>query len=447
MPDQNSDVIVIGAGAAGLSAARALAGSGLSVTILEARDRIGGRIYTVRDPALALPVELGAEFVHGKPREIWDIVNTGALLACDVEGEDWRVEDGSLARVSDAFPALDALFDQMARAPEQSFQQFLEGWECDPQAKTWVCAFVEGFNAAKKELISTRSLVEDWRALEAIDGHRAFRILNGYDRLIEWVRAGLDQGNSVLCLSTVADSIHWSRGRVEVQAYAAAHRPVHALKPFTARCAVITVPVGVLKAPSGSAGAIRFSPEPQNLRQALGLLEMGQVFRISMRFRERFWEQPEERQDLSFLFSQDEWMPTWWTAVPARAPILTGWAAGPIAEKYIGRDQDFVAEKALCALAHLLKKGRAEIETLLESWRLHNWQEDPFARGAYSYVLAGGTDARRMLAAPVEDTLYFAGEAANVDGYSGTVHGAMATGKRAAELILRALQPGCRPLS
>src|SRR5579884_3794609 len=406
MPDQNSDVIVIGAGAAGLSAARALAGSGLSVTILEARDRIGGRIYTVRDAALALPVELGAEFVHGKPQEIWDVVNAGVLLACDVEGEDWQ---------------------------------------CDSDTKTWASAFVEGFNAAKKELISTRSLVEDWQALEAIEGRRAFRVLNGYDRLVEWLRAGIDRRNSVLRLSTVADSIHWSRGRVEVRAYATAHRPAHALEPFIARCAVITVPIGVLKAPSGSAGAIRFFPEPQNLRQALSLLEMGQVFRISMRFRERFWEQPEERQDLSFLFSRNEWMPTWWTAMPVRAPILTGWAAGPIAEKYIGRDPDFVAEKALCALAHLLQRGRAEIETLLESWRLHNWQEDPFARGAYSYVLAGGSDARRMLATPVEDTLYFAGEAANVDGYSGTVHGAMATGKRAAELILRALQPCCRP--
>ncbi len=445
MPDQNSDVIVIGAGAAGLSAARALAGSGLSVTILEARDRIGGRIYTVRDAALALPVELGAEFVHGKPQEIWDVVNAGVLLACDVEGEDWRMDGGSLTRVRDAFPALDALFGEMAHAPDQSFQQFLEHWECDSDTKTWASAFVEGFNAAKKELISTRSLVEDWQALEAIEGRRAFRVLNGYDRLVEWLRAGIDRRNSVLRLSTVADSIHWSRGRVEVRAYATAHRPAHALEPFIARCAVITVPIGVLKAPSGSAGAIRFFPEPQNLRQALSLLEMGQVFRISMRFRERFWEQPEERQDLSFLFSRNEWMPTWWTAMPVRAPILTGWAAGPIAEKYIGRDPDFVAEKALCALAHLLQRGRAEIETLLESWRLHNWQEDPFARGAYSYVLAGGSDARRMLATPVEDTLYFAGEAANVDGYSGTVHGAMATGKRAAELILRALQPCCRP--
>src|SRR5579884_1290986 len=260
MPDQNSDVIVIGAGAAGLSAARALAGSGLSVTILEARDRIGGRIYTVRDAALALPVELGAEFVHGKPQEIWDVVNAGVLLACDVEGEDWRMDGGSLTRVRDAFPALDALFGEMAHAPDQSFQQFLEHWECDSDTKTWASAFVEGFNAAKKELISTRSLVEDWQALEAIEGRRAFRVLNGYDRLVEWLRAGIDRRNSVLRLSTVADSIHWSRGRVEVRAYATAHRPAHALEPFIARCAVITVPIGVLKAPPVRPEPFAFSP-------------------------------------------------------------------------------------------------------------------------------------------------------------------------------------------
>jgi monoamine oxidase len=444
MQGQTADVVVIGAGAAGLTAARILSAAGLQVTILEARDRIGGRIYTVPDAFVPAPVELGAEFVHGRPPQIWNIQKTGALLACDVKGDHWFSQEGSLIRANDRLAGLDAVFERMAGAPEQSFQEFIEHCDCDAEVKAWATGYVEGFNAARKERISIRSLVEDARASEAIGGERAFRILNGYDRVAHWLRAGLDPG-ARLHLSTVVDSIRWSRGKVEVQAHAEATRPAAAAGPFAAQCAVITVPIGVLKAPEGAAGAIRFVPEPHGWRDSLARLEMGQAFRITLRFRERFWEEPEKRADLSFLFSYDPWMPTWWTALPLRAPIITGWAAGPLAENYMGRAGHFVAARALDTLARLLEKDRSGVEALLEAWYVHDWHSDPFARGAYSYVAVGGMEARRKMAAPVEDTLYLASEATCTEGHSGTVHGAMATGERAAREILRKFQVAGRP--
>jgi len=139
------------------------------------------------------------------------------------------------------------------------------------------------------------------------------------------------------------------------------------------------------------------------------------------------------------VHSLDPWMPTWWTALPVRAPLLTGWAAGPAAERYTGRGAAFAAEQALAALARVTGAPQADIERLVDRWHWHDWQADPFSRGAYSYVPAGAMDARRALSAPADDTLFFAGEATDLEGHGAMVHGAIASGRRAAAEMLRAL--------
>ncbi len=131
-------------------------------------------------------------------------------------------------------------------------------------------------------------------------------------------------------------------------------------------------------------------------------------------------------------------MPTWWTTLPAREPILTGWAAGSLAEKYVSRGEAFLAEQAMAALARLWRLPSGQIEGQVRHWYTHDWQADPFARGAYSYVAAGGMGATRRLAEPIEDTLFFAGEHTDLVGYTGTVHGAIASAERAARALLGA---------
>jgi monoamine oxidase len=442
----SADVIIIGAGVAGLSAARALSDSGLSVIILEARDRVGGRIFTHRIPSFPTPIELGAEFIHGQPREIWDVVEVAGLTVVEVTDSHWQSLDGALNE-SDFWPQWEAVVRQMreAGAPDQPFRRFIEeryGAEDQLETKRLALDYVEGFNAASADRISVAALVAMEGAASAVGGGPAFRILNGYDQVAGWLLAGCGPQRVTLRLSVVANEIKWSRGGVEV---IASSRAGHSLPSFRAERAVITLPLGVLQAPTDTPGAVRFEPELREKREAIGKLVMGTVSKIVLRFRERFWEQSGfpiqpaggRLPPLGFLHSRNEYFPTWWTSLPVRSPILTGWAGGPAAERLALRDEEFVVGRALDSLTRLFGLGRERLADLLAAWYTRDWQADPYARGAYSYIPVGGLDAPRLLAEPVEDTLFFAGEATDLDGQNGTVHGAIASGQRAAGEIIQ----------
>jgi monoamine oxidase len=182
-------------------------------------------------------------------------------------------------------------------------------------------------------------------------------------------------------------------------------------------------------------GAIRFDPEPENLKRALAVMEMGQVVRITFRFHEAFWHDCKDLEQLGFLHTLDEWVPTWWTSLPIHAPVITGWSAGPAAERMMQFDKGGQIERAVQTLARLLERNPKQLEEQIEACYVHDWNHDPYARGAYSYIRPGGVDEQRLLAKPVEHTLYFAGEAAET-GHSGTVHGAIMSGTRAAHELL-----------
>jgi monoamine oxidase len=112
------------------------------------------------------------------------------------------------------------------------------------------------------------------------------------------------------------------------------------------------------------------------------------------------------------------------------------------------RGEEFVVGRALDSLSRMFGLERERLADLLAAWYTRDWQADPFARGAYSYIPVGGLDAPRLLARPIEDTLFFAGEATDLEGQNGTVHGAMASGQRAAIEILRGSvhhQPAASP--
>ncbi|GAC1428915.1 MAG: hypothetical protein NVS1B11_25060 [Terriglobales bacterium] len=177
---------------------------------------------------------------------------------------------------------------------------------------------------------------------------------------------------------------------------------------------------------------------------------MGKVTRMILVFRQRFWERirPQSQQQkgnrtlakLAFLFSHDDWFPTWWTRMPDETPMITGWAPFRSAERFSGKSENFVKEKALSSLARLLSVPQSEISEQLQAAYLHDWQSDPFSRGAYSYVSVGGEGSQSILGAPEMDTLFFAGEATDISGHNGTVHGAIASGKRASVDILRSMK-------
>jgi monoamine oxidase len=414
------DVIVVGAGAAGLAAARALYGAGLHTIILEARDRIGGRVFTIHDPLTPVPIELGAEFIHGRPPELWNITRSAALPVADAVGDRWCF-DQSLRRCDDLFAKFDKVLDGLENSQEKSFEEYIRECDYDERDKAWAIAYVEGFNACTKEDVSVRWLAESQKAAEAIDGDRLFRPLSGYDRVIMSLSSGLEDERAPIYLNTPVSSVQWQPGSVTVSA---------GPRSFSAKRAVITVPLGVLQH-----GAIRFDPEPENLKRALAAMAMGPVVRITFRFHEAFWHDRKDLEQLGFLHSLDEWVPTWWTSLPVHAPVITGWSAGPAAKRMMQLDEHGQIDQAVQTLARLLERDPKQLQQQVEACYVHDWNHDPYARGAYSYVRPGGLDEQRMLAKPVEHTLYFAGEAAEA-APSGTVHGAIMSGMRAARELL-----------
>ena len=438
----NPDVIILGAGAAGMSAALELSRAGLNVIILEARNRLGGRMFTLRDPALNVPIELGAEFVHGRPPEIWDLLRQAKIGPTEVTGTDWCWLKGNLSPC-DFFSEVDELLKKLDdRGPDESFLNFLQRCCPDPEqedARNWARRYITGFHAADPAAISVHSLVRGMRAEEKIDGDRTFRIPGGYHWVVEYFGQQLSKASVPIHFNTVVESVSWKRGSAKVQAHDG-----KGASSFEAPRVLITLPLGVLQAGTHETGAVKFSPELRADKQAaLKTLAMGKVIRVTLSFRERFWDNlrpPHSDQALSemrFLFSLQDPFPTWWTSMPEKWPVITGWAPFQCAERLSGKPETFVCEQALQSLAAGLNLDKQKLNNLCQATYFHDWEADPFSRGAYSYVKVGGDHAQNDLAVPVDQTLFFAGEATDITGNNGTVHGAIASGRRAAGEILQ----------
>jgi len=419
------DALIIGGGIAGLVATRHLTDAGLRVTLLEARDRLGGRIYT--ESTGEFPVELGAEFVHGHPDEILAIAAEGATPIVPVQGSFRRMINGEWAEAGHLMEKIDQLFAKLpAGEPDESFQYYLDRRGEDDEVKQHALRYVEGFHAADSSLISARSLRRDSEAEEAIKGDHQYRIASGYESLARTAADRIDRTRCDIVMNTSVHEIVWRKGQVIARA---------GTTEYLASRAIVTLPLGVLKS-----GSVAFSPALPEKQNAMSFLEMGPVIRVSLCFQEKFWERDPKMADLSFFFTDDPQFPTWWTANPLPYPILTGWAAGPNAKAHTGKNKDEIVSSAVESLAGIMKIAESELRLQMTASFAHDWQADPFSRGAYSYTAVGGMDAAQALAAPVADALYFAGEATNIDGYTGTVHGAIATGLRAAKELLQSLR-------
>jgi monoamine oxidase len=279
-------VLVIGAGMAGLAAARTLAEAGRSVTLIEAAPRVGGRILTLRDADEI--IELGAEFIHGRPPELWSLIQEAGLETYELGGPTLAFEDGRLqprdddsSAEAEAASVLDPLESLPGPDPgrDLTFAEYLDQHpEIPAEQRQMAIAYVEGFNAADHRLISAQSLGVQQSAEDAIEGDRLFRIREGYDALPKYLARKFTEAGGQLHLSTLVERVEWSRHHVRVQA-------THAGQSvrFQAAQAVIALPLGVLHKQ-----AVEFVPLPAPIHEALRL-QMGQVRRFTLIFREKFW--------------------------------------------------------------------------------------------------------------------------------------------------------------
>jgi len=433
-----NSILILGAGAAGLAAARDLSRAGWSVTVLEARDRIGGRIFTLSETDSRAPIELGAEFIHGKSPALWEIAKATHLKIREVSEHYWYFDNGKISRSRDFWRNVQGLMNNMKSSDsDQSFRRFLDSLPdgADTEhAKEMATRYVEGFHAANIDRIGICGLVKANEAAASIEGNRSFRFQNGYDSLVQALRADAESHGAIFHLNKTVTSIFWQGTQVEVR--------TSGPDVYDASAALITLPLGILQARQDH-GGIQFVPElPAAKQSAIEKLAVGNVIRMNLIFRERFWEDAKvwdehgvavSFRNAGFFHNPDVPIPTWWTQMPLRAPLLVGWAGGPAADRL--RSEGALVDQAVSSLSLILHTSTAEIQTQLEASYVHDWHDDPFSRGAYSYVPVDGLEAQQVLSQPLGHKLFFAGEA-TCTGHVGTVHGAIQSGQRAAQEVL-----------
>jgi len=448
---EGTDVAVVGAGAAGLAAADALRQAGLGVVVLEARDRIGGRVLTHRDARVPVPIELGAEFVHGEAPETTRLLREAGQGVLDLAGESWERKGGRLHPAEEYWRQVDRVLSRIpGDGPDLSLDDWLATKPGGPslaRGRTLARRFVQGFHAADPARVSLHSIAGGGEAPTA-SARCTGRVAGGYDRVIHWLARRLQGGAApgIRLRSPVAE-ISWEKGTAELEVYPDAGPGASGPYRLRARAVVVTAPLGVLQVPAGEPGSLRFRPElPPRTRRALGLLAMGTAVHIAFWFRAAPWQEKltalpagRDLSHLRFLHTTDAAINVFWTAYPVRAPLAVGWSGGPPAAALLAQGIDALADRALATLAETLGLPHRRLRSQAEAYWTHDWLADPWSRGAYSYALVGGAGAARDLAKPIDGTLFLAGEAMDAEGRNGTVEGAITSGLRAAGQVKRAL--------
>jgi monoamine oxidase len=419
-------VVVVGAGLAGLAAARALDPERFEVVVLEARERLGGRVFT--DRSLGFPVDLGAAWLEGGARNpLAPLLRIARLTTVASEFDDVALfapggERVGEAEVEDLDEALEELVGEVEALAEEldgdrplahGVERVLAGWKLEASERRlldWALATVVLDAAAE---LSELSLA--W-ADEGEDVGGVDRLVpDGLDRLVAALAAPLDvrTGEEVRRIERV-------RGGVLVESSRGVRR---------AERAVVAVPLALL-----GAGAIGFEPElPEAMRAAVARLGVGLLDKVALRFARPFW--PPEREFLGIVAARPGDFPVFLAGARLGRPdLLIGFVAGERARELEAAGERAAVRAALATLATAFGGRVGEPIAALAT----RWGADPFARGAYSFLPVGATpDDRRALQAPVGERLFFAGEATAVD-FPATMHGAWLSGVEAAERLARA---------
>jgi len=421
-----TDILIIGAGAAGLMAARHASGAGKSVTILEARNRAGGRIHTLHIPDFSFPVEAGAEFIHGNLPFTKALAEEARVEYYEADGATWNVKDGKLHHGDLFEDGWEEFIEALKRLDrDMSIEAFLNKHFTASKyesLRTSVIRFVQGYDAADASKASAFALREEWTNEDSMTG---YRLKGGYSQIIDFLVSCCQKQGVVLQLNHVVKTIEWKNNQVEVT--------THQGQQYVAKKLLITVPVAVLRS-----GAIHFIPQPTEHIHALQQIETGGVVKFLVEFKEAFWENNHtafhSMPELHFLFS-DAVIPTWWTQKPSTIPLLTGWLSGPSAAMH-SHDQSALSQEAILSLAYCFGCTPAELGQQIKAIRVINWIDDPFSQGAYAYKTVDTIAALNVLSKSVDDTLYFAGEAFYHGPAMGTVEAALACGLEVAKKMI-----------
>jgi monoamine oxidase len=410
-------VIIIGGGIAGLSAANELLRHDCTVTVLDAKKRFGGRVHTIHEGSL--PIELGAEFVHGKSKPLLRAIRAAGLSMHDVPANNRIFENGKMRPIRIWDKVGEVMSRINPRAPDCSFREFIDRQKLDARTQQLMLGFVQGFDAARPERISAHSLLKAERSAEKMEGEAQARVNEGYSALVQFFEEEIRSRGGTLVPNALVRRVRWKSGAVEIIVHRAGSEEM-----FPAEAALVTLPLGVWKARE-----VLFEPALPKKQEAADALQFGNVLKITLVFRKQWWP----KGDFGFIQAPKERIPVWWS--DPRGPVLTGWAGGPIADALQTQSPVQLETLALSILRKIF--GATSLRKQLVSSHSYNWANDPHIRGAYSYIPVNGLELPKMLGAPVEGTLFFAGEATVTDAQTGTVFGALESGLRAAREILK----------
>jgi monoamine oxidase len=404
------DVVIIGAGAAGLGAARRLAAAGVPVRIVEARNRVGGRAFTAHEAA-GLPIEMGCAWLHSADENDLTGLARHYGLTIDKTVPPWRIQLNGIgfpAADQAAFQAaLERLFDRIYAAGDAADDQPAARL-LDP-ASRWnplLDAISTYMNGAEWDRVSVR----DFRNYH--DSGVNWRIAEGYSSLMTALAAGID-----MTLECPARLIDHSGPLVRIET------PRGDLR---ARGVIVTVPTNVL-----AAGGLHFHPALPDKMEAAAVLPLGLADKVFLRL-----DGAEEFPKDSHLYGAVDRVGTGtYHLRPFGRPLIEAYFAGQCARDLEAAGEAAFASFAIGELASLLGGG---IRKRLHPVAATAWERDPYAMGSYSHALPGHADARLTLTAPVDGRVFFAGEACMVHDFS-TAHGAYRSGVAAAEAIMAAL--------
>jgi len=436
------DVVVVGAGFAGLAAAQRLTAADRRVVVLEASDRVGGRASTDYRLADGVPLELGAQMVHGREAVTHSWIAREGLRTrpLPVTQRSRIVVGRRVARypwlalpfhpvagtraIYDGFVRLPREIDA-AGPPDRSLEEFLAERRVHPAARLIVTNLYAHVYAADPDAIGVIGPAEEYRVAREPYGFRNFQLAEGYSVLVERVAARL--GNRIRRNHEVTE-IHVTSAGVRVRAVS----PEGAPTEYRAASVVVTVPLGVLKS-----GSIAFDPPlPPEKRAAVERIAFGDVYALQMRVRNGTMRR--RLGDFALVWGGTPmafYRPR--VGLGAGTEFVTAFTVGQEAHRRAELPDDQLVSATVAEWDEVLP---ADVTLgTVEGIAVHRWSTDPWVRGGYSFLPPGvGLAERRALAAPVGSRLFFAGEATDVVGQSGTVAGAIDTGTRAAEECLAA---------
>jgi monoamine oxidase len=422
MDDNEMDkIIIVGGGVAGLFVARELSRHRYDITILEATNRLGGRIHTIRNSSFTQPVEKGVEFIHGNLPLTIQLLKEAGIEYNVVRGNMVRVVNGNWETQVDFTLGWDELMKKMnSIRQDMTMDEFLKENFSDEkynELRTSVVRFANGFDLADTSRASVLALREEWMGEE----DKQHRVPGGFDQLINFLEKECLESGVAILPSTAVTEINWQKNDVKVITSNG--------KTHDASKVIVTTSLGQFQ----SDQSIIFHPGIDNYFQAATKIGFGTVVKVMLEFKEAFWE--EKKKGIGFLFT-NEIIPTWWTQSPSSYPLLTGWAGGPQAWAVDDKDDATILDMAIRSLSNVFQKTVGELNQILIASAVVNWKNDPYSHGAYSYDTVESIGAKKLLNTPTEETIFFAGEGFYEGPSPGTVEAALVSARDVVEKIV-----------